>query len=136
MDQLRIFIETSFFHDAERILGKNPRDCFLRLADAAPRKNAEREFIDVARRHVFVLSDDSLRLIYRSWRDIWGIDPDKPDKPTLLNALVYAARRFIRMDKDSPCVDFRELFRWRDFTRCLGEDIYMCLPRVARPRSI
>lgn len=126
MDQLRIFIETSFFHDAERILGKNPRDCFLRLADAAPRKNAEREFIDVARRHVFVLSDDSLRLIYRSWRDIWGIDPDKPDKPTLLNALVYAARRFIRMDKDSPCVDFRELFRWRDFTRCLGEDIYIC----------
>lgn len=126
MDQLRIFIETTFFHDAERILGRDPRDCFLRLADAVPHKNAEREFVDVARRHVFVHSDDSLRLIYRSWRDIWGVDPDKVGKPTLLNALVYAARRFIRMENGSPYVDFHELFRWRNFTRCLGEDIYVC----------
>lgn len=126
MDQLRIFIETTFFYDAERILDKNPRDCFSRLANFSSYENAEREFIGTARRYVFEHSDDSLRLIYQSWRDIWGIDPDKKDRPTLLNAIVSAARRFIRMDKNSPCVDFRELFRWRDFTRCLGEDIYVC----------
>ena len=126
MDHLRIFIETSLFHDAEFIMDKNPRDCFRRLAYPSSRKDSEREFVDVARRHVFILSDDTLRLIYRSWKDIWGVDPEKKGDPTILNSLVWAARQFLRIHKASPCVDFRELFRWRDFTRFLGEDIYVC----------
>lgn len=129
MDLIRIFAETAFSRIAERYLGDNnvePMDFDNGLMFD------EAMFVDVCRGYHPELSDDQLRVIYALYRDEWSFPPDHTSLDTakrnkanrhIFNVLFQIAEELLRFCDGKPTVKFRHLFRWRETTQLLGEDL-------------
>lgn len=126
MDHLRIFIESAFYR---------AKDCLIRdygIADYADL--SDKEFMGIARKHATNLSDDALRLVFRLYRDDWNHDENKgsfpvhfklPQSSKIFNCIFEASSRVLSYDFHSVRVRFDDLFRWREITRFIGEDVFV-----------
>lgn len=92
----------------------------------------EAMFVDECRIRHPELSDDQLRMIYGLYKDEWSIrhdihhgeDNNSRDR-NIFNVIFLLAEEFLRTGSDGkPLVRFGHLFRWRDLTQILGEDIF------------
>lgn len=120
MNQLRIFVETAFFSSVKLLMDDLP---FSGLGELA--QISEPRFVDSARSGFGkALSDDSLRLIYRLYRDCWSHDTET-DLQSITTPIYIAAKSMLRLDGRRVRVRYDKLYEWRDFTRLLGEDVYI-----------
>lgn len=86
-------------------------------------------FIDEARIHHPELSDDNLSLIYRLGLDEWcryRFPLNSPDKSNILLPIAFMASQMLDEKDGWPRVHFKDLFRWREVTQLLGEDLLTC----------
>lgn len=90
----------------------------------------ERMFIDECRIHHKELSDDQIRTIYALSRDEWAhrVEHNYRDNahPNIFNVLIRFAEVVMRDNRGEPLVRFNHLFRWREVTLGIGEDIVTC----------
>ena len=120
MKQLLIFIETAFFSSVRELADHITGNGMTQFAEIQ-----EGQFVDVARSTAgTALSDDSLRLIYRLYRDCWAVDSET-GWHNVLNPIYIAAKSMLRFDGRCVRVRYDQLYHWRDFTRLLGEDVYI-----------
>lgn len=126
MDLIRIFVETSFADIAERfcnnITDKPEFDMANLLIDEA-------SFVDECRIHHKELSDDQIRMIYGLYRDDWsepvdGSDSENPENKNIFNVVCRLSNELLRDMSGIPKVKFQHLFRWREVSQVLGEDIF------------
>lgn len=90
---------------------------------------SEDAFLDEARIHHPELSDDNLCLIYRLGLDEWskfGFNSKSPDQSNILLPLAFMASHMLEEYNGWPRVHFNYLFRWREVTQLLGEDLLTC----------
>lgn len=126
MDLIRIFIDTAFARVARRYLSdrdaRTPRFSLGTLAIDEPM------FIDQCRIRHPELSDDQIRTIYSLFRDEWSHSPEaiesgSKDEPNIFNVIFRFTERVLRLDFNTPQVRFNHLFRWREVTQMIGEDL-------------
>ena len=128
MDLIRIFIDTAFSKVAERFL----------LHPGKPSLYIDQEmFVDECRKHHPELSDDQIRMIYGLYRDEWAYSiedmeyivknrVEDDNNANIFNVIVRFADDVIRLSGGKPLVVFRHLFRWREVTLHIGEDLFVC----------
>lgn len=86
-------------------------------------------FLDQGRRYHPEISDDNLKMIYRLGEDEWsgfGYEEKCSDSRNIFQILACFACDMLEYDGDWPIVHFKDLFRWRDTTQILGEDLLCC----------
>lgn len=126
MDLIRIFAETSFAHISERYCDNSssaPEFCVKNLMID------ESAFVDECRLHHKELSDDQIRMIYGVFRDDWSesceiSDSENPENQNIFNVLFKLSQELLRDVNGIPKVKFQHLFRWREVSQLLGEDIF------------
>lgn len=136
MDLIRLFAETAFVRVGERYLSTPRRDQVSEIADELMIDEAM--FVDECRRSHPELTDDQLRVVYAIYRDEWSypIDHTRLNGGTgnmviranrhIFNVLFLLAHEFLRVTDDLPRVKFHHLFRWRELTQLIGEDLLAC----------
>ena len=75
------------------------------------------------------LSDDSINLIFKSYRDTWSLCPDKSitDTRNLFYSLVHFTQEILCSDRQGHlAVRFEKLFKWREVTEYIGETLPIC----------
>lgn len=134
MDLIRIFATTAFADISERYL--TDVKVFHENKDLSllPGKLIldEAMFVDEARIRHPELSDDQLRMIFGLYRDEWCIRHDthnsevtSSDDCNIFNILFRLADELIRIGGNGvPVVRFKNLFRWRELTQTLGENLF------------
>lgn len=126
MDLIRIYTEITFSRVANRFLSrKSP----LENLSAAEFPLSENFFLDEARTHYPELSDDNLRMIYLLGIDEWsrfGFEGTCKDEGNIFQSLAYLASQLLTDSSPYPLVHFKDLFRWREITQLLGEDLLTC----------
>lgn len=85
-------------------------------------------FVDECRLHYKILSDDQIRMIYRLYRDEWSRHINEEivesnNRGSIFNVLFRLSEELLRIKNNIPLVKFRHLFRWREITQILGEDL-------------
>lgn len=131
MDLIRIFTTTAFA-DISRRYCNHPVDSVDVTTDNL--LIDEQLFVDECRLHHGVLSDDQMRMIYGLFRDEWSeqfwdignqcIMPSPDDNgKSIFNVLFRLSNGLLRVKDGMPLVKFRHLFRWREITQVLGEDL-------------
>lgn len=124
MDLIRTYCEIAFSKVAMRYLTHEEtfeEDNYATII-------SEDMFLDETRIHHPELSDDTVRLIYQLGVDDWshfGYNGVCEDNSNLFQVLAYLAHQMLE-DKDKPIVHFKDLFRWREITQILGEDLLTC----------
>lgn len=86
-------------------------------------------FIDEARIQHPELSDDTLKLIYQLGVDDWshfGYKDRGTDDSNLFQILAFLSHQMLEEKNNKPIVHFKDLFRWREITQLLGEDLLTC----------
>lgn len=128
MDLIRIFTEVSFFEVAKS---------FCRVFTDETMENSanylilpESEFLDTCRLTHPELSDDQIKMIFNLYQDEWSVFPEdsyrnQPDK-TIFNVLYHLSGELLVSNGWEPQVKFKHLFRWREISQLLGEDIFTC----------
>lgn len=138
MDLIRIFIDTAFSRVAARFL-KDKRTIVNELPGATLLD--ETVFLDECRLRHPELSDDQIRTIYSLYRDEWVFLPDQQRDydensiPNIFNVLFRFAESVLRINGREPQVRFRHLFRWREVTQMIGEDLVIAAFLAFRRRS-
>ncbi len=128
MDLIRTYCEIAFARVAERWLCHR-EDNTWPLADMGKFILSEESFLDETRIHHPEISDDSIRLIYRLGLDDWcrfEYYDDTQEKGNIMRALAFLAKMMLDEINGEPTVRFRNLFRWREITQLLGEDLLTC----------
>ena len=127
MDLIRAFTEVAFSRVAERWLSRNltpadfSRESFFPLDTDT--------FLDEARIYHPELSDNSLSLIYRLGRDEWcrfGFEDTCSDDANIFQSLAFITDQILEERDSKPIVHFKDIFRWREVTQLLGEDLMTC----------
>lgn len=135
MDLIRVYAELAFSRVAESFLSGQRGDADLHQGFILP----EEYFIDLGRRYHPELSDDNLRMVYRLGMDEWsrfGYDARCSDSQNIFQALAYFSCEMLDENGDWPVVHFKNLFRWRDTTQLLGEDLLTCIFLAYRDRDM
>lgn len=125
MDLIRIFIEVSFDKAADRFLSESDPD---RMHQPHNLLIDEETFVDECRIHHRELSDDQIRTIYALGRDDWAYEADpnrnRSEKtPNIFNIVQRFAVNVLRNKNKYPEVKFNHLFRWRETSLLVGEDL-------------
>ena len=137
MDLVRAFTETAFSRVAARWLNgiqtptDFPRGSFFPLDQAT--------FLDEARLHHPELSDNSLILIYRLAKDEWcrfGFEGRCSDETNIFQALAFITDQILEERDGEPTVHFKDIFRWRELTQLLGEDLLTCAFLAFKDKSL
>lgn len=128
MDLIRIFTEIAFFEVAKSFCNDFTDETMDDSADSLILP--ESEFLDICRQKHSELSDDQIRMIYNLYQDEWSIFPDdtyldNPDK-TIFNVLYHLSKELLVSNGGEPQVKFKHLFRWREISQLLGEDLFSC----------
>lgn len=120
MDLLRIFLGTAFGN-------------YELSPEPATMSNSrllieEEVFLRVVKKSYFNLSDDHIRLVYKLYQDTWckGRHKDKEEEKCLFNSLNVFTSEVLCLKKGDPVVRFEHLFRWRELTQVIGEDVLIC----------
>lgn len=132
MDLIRVFNEIAFARVAESFLSRKD-------IDTSPFILPEEYFLDQGRRFHPEISDDNLRMIYRLGEDEWsrfGYDATCADSQNIFQTLAYFACEMLEDNGDWPVVHFKDLFRWRDTTQILGEDLLSCVFLAYKDREL
>ncbi|MDE6338310.1 MAG: hypothetical protein K2K97_00805, partial [Muribaculaceae bacterium] len=125
MDLIRIFIEVAFDKAADRFLSEADLD---RMHPPHSLLIDEETFVDECRTYHRELSDDQIRTIYALGRDDWAYETD-PNRyrnekiPNIFNVLQRFAVNVLRNKNKYPEVKFNHLFRWRETSLLVGEDL-------------
>ncbi len=126
MDHLRIYIEAAFSRSS-RFLTDDPAKMDFSLLD-------EPSFTAVARQCAPSLSDDALRLIHKLSVNDWNHTDfingkverlPLPKASLIFRAIFDAAENLLVHDIDWVKVRFQNLFKWREVTRLVGEDLFV-----------
>lgn len=134
MDLIRIFAVTAFADISERYLaGLNSTHDGQDLS-LMPGKLIldEAMFVDEGRIRHPELSDDQLRMVYSLYRDEWSVRHDihicegnTQREHNIFNVLFRLADELLRIKSGRmPVVRFSHLFRWRELTQIIGEDLF------------
>ncbi len=124
MDHLRIFIDSTFYQASRYLLEKVDNNDFSVIT--------EKQFLACARTSAPSLSDDALRLIHRLSKDNWNHNDSQNDNhnslqlpagSSIFRAIFEIAERLLISDRTTLKVRFQHLFKWRDVTRLIGEDL-------------
>lgn len=124
MDHLKIYLESAFCLTSKFLI----EDVGITDFSVIP----EKQFLSVARSAAPSLSDDVLRLIHRLSLNNWNYtDPREgdsggtslPKSSSVFSAIFEIAGRLIINDGKKLKVRFPHLFKWRDITRLVGEDL-------------
>lgn len=105
----------------ENINEYSPDDAFFALSAD--------QFMDEARKQHPELSDDNLIMIYRLGLDEWsryGHEGAHNENANILNVLACMSRQMLEDIQGVPIVHFDDLFRWREITQIIGEDLLTC----------
>lgn len=126
MDLIRIFAETAFAEIADRYCD-NFKDTLEN--DVGSLLIDEPIFVDECRVHHKELSDDQIRMIYGLYRDEWSLQSDNSDvtgngNKSIFSVIFQLANELLRNLNGLPKVRFQHLFRWREISQVLGEDIF------------
>lgn len=127
MDLIRIYSEIAFSKVALRYLSakRDPED----LSNDNDFPLSKDYFLDEARIHHPELSDDNLTMIYRIGVDEWshfGYDEKCKDDCNIFQTIACLASQMVEDAHPYPLVHFKDLFRWREITQLLGEDLLTC----------
>lgn len=112
MDLLRTFLYTAFSNYPVEEQSDNAR---MLLKDTV--------FTECVKKEHLELSDDHIRLIFKLYEDNWckGISEDN---------IFYSLMPFIHdvlvLNGERPCVRLEHIFKWRELTQQLGEDLMIC----------
>lgn len=127
MDLIRIYSEIAFSKVAERFLSAMESSSidmnygsYILPYDI---------FMDEARIHHHELSDDNLTMIYQVGVDDWskfGFKGKSKDESNLFQVLACISSELLEDHGNTPLVHFKDLFRWREITQLLGEDLLTC----------
>ena len=136
MDLIRTYCEIAFSKVAMRWLSSQKRgelisDPLLPLDEDC--------FLDEARIHHPELSDDNLRMIYQLGKDDWsryGYSDASVNSGNILRVVAFLAKMLLREDHSLPLVRFPNLFRWREVTQLLGEDLFTCAFLAFEDKSV
>ena len=126
MDFLRKFIETAFcYYDCdltERIMKVNQS-----LGNNTLILDKGR-FVSTLRRKHPQISDDSIQLIYRKFRDDWCKHPHKVvEDESLFYTLIHFTNETLHTETDDcPVIRFEQLFKWKEVTETTGETALVC----------
>lgn len=137
MDLIRAFTEVAFSRVASRWLSNRQT-----LADFSRESVLPLDintFIDEARMHHPELSDNSLALIYRLGQDEWckfGFEAKCSDETNIFQSLAFINEQILDERDGNPIVHFKDIFRWREITQLLGEDLMTCAFLAFRDRSL
>lgn len=112
MDLIRAFIESAFVHYP---ISEQAEDNRLPIK--------ENIFVDVTKQRHLDLSDDHIRLIYKLYRDEWSIGPAEPN---IFYSLLPFVKEVLCSECKQPRVRLEHLFRWRELTQNIGEDLLTC----------
>lgn len=126
MDLIRIYSEIAFCKVAGRFLTSTPKSSVNVLGNIMLPKDY---FLDEARIHHPELSDDNLVMIYNLGQDDWGYfgtDNIGNDGPNIFQVLACMASQLCEDTVNAPLVHFKDLFRWREITQLIGEDLVTC----------
>ena len=133
MDLIRTFAQTAFSKIAGRYLDALDRGMTLGPVDGLMFDEAM--FVDECRCTHPELTDDQLRVIYALYRDEWSFPPDETSltfegssnaNKHIFNVLFRISEEMLRIVGDVPKVKFRHLFRWRELSQLIGEDLLTC----------
>lgn len=112
MDLLRTFLRTAFsLYPIEEQSGK--RRFLLK----------EPVFVDTAKKFTYDLSDDQIKLLFKLYQDVWskGIA-----EPNIFYTLIPFVKETIIEGVKSPYVRLEHVFKWRELTQHIGEDLPVC----------
>lgn len=112
MDLIRAFIETAFVHYPIQERSDNSR---LLLKESV--------FVEVTKRKHLELSDDHIRLVFKLYLDKWSKGPAESN---IFYSLCPFTREVICQEYQHPKVKLEHLFRWRELTQSVGEDLLTC----------
>ncbi len=134
MDLIRIFATTAFSYISERYRDDLKKHKERVDFSTIPGKLMfdQEMFVDECRIRHPELSDDQMRMIYGIYKDEWSIRHDIHHGPeetnishSIFNVVFLLADELLRISSEgTPLVRFRHLFRWRELTQILGEDIF------------
>ena len=143
MDLIRIFIDTAFSGISDYFLKeidslRDVRNMYIPDEDM---------FVDICRRSHPELTDDQIRMVYGLYRDEWGFSDEDLERyavdhkfisfrPEIFNVLFRFSKEMIRLNDNEPVVKFNHLFRWRETTLNIGEDILTAAFYAYRNRNI
>lgn len=128
MDLIRTYCEIAFAKVANRWLRHRKAEAakFPARASFILDRNS---FLDEARISHPEISDDSLSLIYRLGIDEWsryGMEKDDHEEGNIMRVIANLAKSILEEANGIPRVLFRHLFRWREVTQLIGEDLFTC----------
>lgn len=130
MDLIRTFAETAFVRVAERYLTSHS-DAFGTFPDKL--MIDEPMFVDETRIRHPEFTDDQIRTIYSLYRDSWsyahhihGLSGVNGSNRNIFNVLFLIVNDFLRFNGNIPVVKFKHLFRWRELTQLMGENLLTC----------
>lgn len=113
MDLLRIFIHTAF---STYPIEQQLENCRLPLK--------ENIFVEETKRIHPELSDDHIRLLFRLYIDEWSKCP--PAESDIFFTLIPFVKEVLCTDFQRPKLRLVHLFRWRELTQYVGEDLLVC----------
>lgn len=133
MDLIRTFAQAAFSKIANRYLSILDQGMTTSLVDELMFDEAM--FVDECRDSYPEFTDDQLRVIYALYRDEWSFPPDETSATHenlnnanrhIFNVLFRLTEEILRVVGDVPKVKFRHLFRWRELSQLMGEDLLTC----------
>lgn len=112
MDLLRTFLTTAFSSYPIDEQSGNDR---LMLK--------ENVFVEIVKKTHFELSDDHIKLVYKLFIDYWS---EGVAEPNIFYSIISFAKDVLIVDKREPCVRLEHLFKWRELTQQVGEELLVC----------
>lgn len=88
----------------------------------------ERSFVATMRRKHPEMSDDSIELMYKLFKNKWCRNPsNKVLDQNLFYSLVHFAKEVLCTEiNGSPVIKFEQLFKWKEVTEVTGETLLIC----------
>lgn len=112
MDLIRAFLETVFVR-----YPINEQSGISRLL------LKEDVFVEVTKNKHLELSDDHIRLLFKLYSDKWSHGPAEAN---IFYALCPFTKEVLCLEYQHPKVRLDHLFRWRELTQSIGEDLLTC----------
>lgn len=112
MDLLRVFLNTAFSDYPIEEQSDNSRVLLK-----------ENVFVKIAKETHCELSDDHIRLIFKLYVDVWskGVAEDN-----VFYSIIPFVNEVLTINKEKPFVRLEHIFKWRELTQQLSEDLMVC----------
>lgn len=116
MDLIRIFIDTAFSKLSNRYFDDDRHKAEIPIEDGL---FDVAMFVEECRCHHPELSDDQIRVMYQLYADEWS----DGNLWNIFEVLTRFSHEVLRLYDGEPLVRFENLFRWRETSQIIGEDL-------------